>query len=210
MAQYAAGAGDRIVAGGVGFGGSGQLFDGDRAADVVEVVMEAAKIATPQGTADGAGDYPFPPRRPMLSFASMSKPDPTPAAPPSASVRLDLWLWAARFFKTRSLARQAIDTGKVEVGGQRAKASRALRVGDGLRIARGEEIFEVAVLGLSDSRGPANVAQALYAETEASRAAREQLRALRVAERNGYRAPETKPDKRARRLIKALGDIDAL
>ncbi|UJB20878.1 MULTISPECIES: RNA-binding S4 domain-containing protein [Lysobacter] len=140
----------------------------------------------------------------------MSPQDPTPPAPQTASVRLDLWLWAARFFKTRSLARQAVDTGKVDVGGQRAKASRALRVGDTLRIARGEEIFEVAVTGLSDTRGPASVAQTLYAETEASRAAREQARAMRAAERNGYRAPETKPDKRARRLIKALGDIDAL
>ncbi|ALN92178.1 MULTISPECIES: RNA-binding S4 domain-containing protein [Lysobacter] len=140
----------------------------------------------------------------------MSPQDPTPPAPQTASVRLDLWLWAARFFKTRSLARQAVETGKVDVGGQRAKASRALRVGDTLRIARGEEIFEVAVTGLSDTRGPASVAQTLYAETEASRAAREQARAMRAAERNGYRAPETKPDKRARRLIKALGDIDAL
>ncbi|MBT2746139.1 MULTISPECIES: RNA-binding S4 domain-containing protein [unclassified Lysobacter] len=140
----------------------------------------------------------------------MPPQDPTPPAPQTASVRLDLWLWAARFFKTRSLARQAVETGKVDVGGQRAKASRALRVGDTLRIARGEEIFEVAVTGLSDTRGPASVAQTLYAETEASRAAREQARAMRAAERNGYRAPETKPDKRARRLIKALGDIDAL
>ncbi|MGH8080032.1 MAG: RNA-binding protein, partial [Lysobacter sp.] len=81
---------------------------------------------------------------------------------------------------------------------------------DSLRVVRGEEHFEIAVTGLSDTRGPASVAQSLYAETEASRAAREQLRALRAAERNGYRAPETKPDKRARRLIKALGDIDAL
>ena len=126
------------------------------------------------------------------------------------SVRLDLWLWAARFFKTRSLAKHAIDTGKIEIGGQRAKPSRAVRVKDALRIVRGEEIFEVDVRGLSDTRGPASVAQTLYAETEASRQAREAARALRVAERTGYRAPETKPDKRARRLIRALGDIDAL
>ncbi|QQP97771.1 RNA-binding S4 domain-containing protein [Lysobacter enzymogenes] len=140
----------------------------------------------------------------------MSKQDETTAAPVQATVRLDLWLWAARFYKTRSLARQAVETGKVEVAGQRAKASRAVRVGDALKVARGEESFEIAVTGLSDTRGPASAAQALYAETEASRVAREQARALRAAERNGYRAPETKPDKRARRLIKALGDIDAL
>ena len=130
--------------------------------------------------------------------------------PEAASVRLDLWLWAARFYKTRSLARQAVETGKVEVGGQRAKASRALRVGDGLRVKRGEEVFEVQVLALSDSRGPAKLAQSLYAESEASRLQREQTRALRVAQRTGYSAPETKPDKRARRLIRALGDIDAM
>ena len=127
-----------------------------------------------------------------------------------ASVRLDLWLWAARFYKTRALAKQAIETGKVEVGGQRAKPSRSVRPGDVLQIVRGEERFEVEVLALSDARGPASVAQALYRESEASRLAREQARALRAAERNGFRAPETKPDKRARRLIRALGDIDAL
>lgn len=125
------------------------------------------------------------------------------------AVRLDLWLWAARFFKTRSLAKQAIETGRIEIGGQRAKPARAVRAGDVLRIVRGEETFEVEVRGLSDTRGPASVAQTLYAESEASKLAREQARALRVAERTGYRAPETKPDKRARRLIRALGDIDA-
>lgn len=125
------------------------------------------------------------------------------------AVRLDLWLWAARFFKTRSLAKQAIETGRIEIGGQRAKPARGVRMGDALRIVRGEEIFEIEVRGLSDSRGPASVAQTLYTESEASKLAREQARALRVAERTGYRAPETKPDKRARRLIRALGDIDA-
>lgn len=125
------------------------------------------------------------------------------------AVRLDLWLWAARFFKTRSLAKQAIETGRIEIGGQRAKPARGVRMGDALRIVRGEEIFEIEVRGLSDSRGPASVAQTLYAESEASKLARDQARALRVAERTGYRAPETKPDKRARRLIRALGDIDA-
>lgn len=128
----------------------------------------------------------------------------------SAGVRLDLWLWAARFFKTRSLAKQAIETGKVEIGGQRAKASRAVRVGDPLRIVRAGEVFEIEVRALSETRGPASVAQALYAESDASRAAREQARALRAAERAGFQPPESKPDKRARRLIRALGDIDAL
>jgi ribosome-associated heat shock protein Hsp15 len=128
----------------------------------------------------------------------------------SKTLRLDIWLWVARFFKTRSLARQAVETGKVEVAGQRAKPSRTVRVGDSLKIVRGEEHFEVSVLALSEQRGPASVAQGLYAESEESRIRREQLRAQRAAERNGYRAPEHKPDKRARRLIQALGDIDAL
>lgn len=127
-----------------------------------------------------------------------------------ASVRLDLWLWAARFYKTRSLAKQAIETGKVDVGGQRAKPSRTVRVGDAMRIARGDETFEIEVLGLSDQRGAAKIAQTLYVESETSKARRlETLATLRAA-RAGYHPPETKPDKRARRLIRALGDIDAI
>lgn len=127
-----------------------------------------------------------------------------------ASVRLDLWLWAARFYRTRALAKHAIETGKVDVGGQRAKPSRSVRIGDVLVVARGEERFEIEVVALSDIRGPASVAQALYCESEASKLARQQANALRAAERAGFRAPETKPDKRARRLIRALGDLDAL
>ena len=79
-----------------------------------------------------------------------------------------------------------------------------------LQVTRGEEVFDVVVLALSDTRGPAPVAQALYAETDASRARREQQRLQRAAMRDGYRPPGHKPDKRARRLIQALGDIDAL
>ena len=126
------------------------------------------------------------------------------------SVRLDLWLWAARFYKTRTLAKQAIESGKVEVAGQGAKPSRALRAGEQLQVRRGDELFEIEVLGLSAKRGSAPVAQALYRESEQSKAAREAARLKREAERDGYRAPEHKPDKRARRLIRALGDLDAL
>ncbi|WP_447940074.1 RNA-binding S4 domain-containing protein [Pseudoxanthomonas mexicana] len=128
----------------------------------------------------------------------------------SHAVRLDIWLWAARFFRTRSLAKQAVETGKVDVGGQRAKSSRAVRVGDVLAIARGDEAYEIEVRGISDQRGPAPVAQALYVESEASRLRREAAVAQRRAERTGYQAPQSKPDKRARRLIRALGDIDAM
>ena len=124
-------------------------------------------------------------------------------------VRLDKFLWAARFYKTRALAKHAIETGKVDVGGQRAKPSRSVRIGDALVVARLDERFEIEVVALSDTRGPASIAQTLYRESYASRLAREQARALRAAERAGFRAPETKPDKRARRLIRALGDITA-
>src|SRR5690606_10375984 len=125
------------------------------------------------------------------------------------SVRIDVWLWVARFFRTRTLARQALETGQVEVGGQRPKASRAVRVGGALREVRGEDVFEVEVLGLSDDRGPAAVAQQLYRETEASALARAEALLARRATRDGYRPPDQRPDKRARRLIRALGDIDA-
>jgi ribosome-associated heat shock protein Hsp15 len=130
--------------------------------------------------------------------------------PQNASVRLDVWLWAARFFRTRSLARQAIENGKVDVEQQRAKPARAVRVGDALRISRAEEVFEIQVLAISDQRGPASAAQAMYVESDASKASRDAGRAARAAARAGYQAPQTKPDKRARRLIRALGDLDAL
>ncbi|MFT3756199.1 MAG: RNA-binding S4 domain-containing protein [Pseudoxanthomonas sp.] len=125
------------------------------------------------------------------------------------SIRLDIWLWAARFFKTRALAKQAIETGKVDVAGQRAKPSRTLKPGDAVKVERAGEAFEVEVLAISDVRGPAAIAQTLYRESEASRQRREAERELRRAEAAGYRAPAHKPDKRARRLIQALGDIDA-
>ncbi len=124
-------------------------------------------------------------------------------------MRLDLWLWAARFFKTRSLSRQVIDGGKIEVGGQRAKASYAVQVGDAIKVVRGEEVFLIEVAATSGKRGSAAVAQGLYVESAASRLAREQHLAELRAARAGYKAPEGKPDKRARRLIRALGDLDA-
>lgn len=126
-----------------------------------------------------------------------------------AATRIDVWLWAARFFKTRSLAKQAIENGKVEVDGQRAKASRNVRPGDAVQVVRGEETFVVEVLAISEQRGPAAAAQALYRESDESRLAREARRAELRAARAGYQAPHGKPDKRARRLIRALGDIDA-
>lgn len=126
------------------------------------------------------------------------------------TVRLDVWLWAARFYKTRALAKQAIESGKVEVAGQAVKPSRAVRVGEAMQVRRGEECFEIEVLLLSDKRGPAPIAQTLYREPDEARERRLREAAERRAANAGYRPPQGKPDKRARRLIQALGDLDAL
>jgi ribosome-associated heat shock protein Hsp15 len=125
-------------------------------------------------------------------------------------VRIDVWLWAARFFKTRALAKQAIEAGKVEINGAGCKPSRAVHVGDRLDIRRGEERFEIQAQGVSDQRGPAPVAQRLYSESEESLARRAAEREQRRLANAGFQAPRSKPDKRARRLIQALGDLDAL
>jgi ribosome-associated heat shock protein Hsp15 len=144
-----------------------------------------------------------PPQKTRVSV----KPDAGQTLP---SVRLDIWLWAARFFKTRSLAKHAIEGGKVEINEVPGCAAKAVRAGDRVRIRRGEETIVAEVAALSERRGPATAAQSLYRETEASRAAREAEREKRRLEGAGYAKPPTKPDKRARRLIRALGDIDML
>ena len=125
------------------------------------------------------------------------------------SVRLDLWLWAARFYKTRSLAKQAIESGRVEVDGQSAKASRGLKSGEKLCVRRGDELFEIEVLAPSSKRGSATIARTLYVESPESIARRAAEVEKRRLEATGYRPPLSKPDKRARRLIQALGDLDA-
>ncbi|MEO8673781.1 MAG: S4 domain-containing protein [Tahibacter sp.] len=127
-----------------------------------------------------------------------------------SGVRADLWLWAARFFKTRTLAKQAILAGRIQVDGAECKPSRVLRVGQIVRVVRGDDCREVAIAALSDRRGPAGVAQGLYRESEQSRVTRLALAEQRRLAASGYASPPTKPDKRARRLIRALGDIDAL
>ena len=91
------------------------------------------------------------------------------------TVRIDKWLWAARFFRTRSLAAQAVDTGKVEIDGIRPKPSRGVRVGDTVSIRKGPYEYVVEVLGISNKRGPAKVAADLYQETEASVAKRAEV-----------------------------------
>jgi ribosome-associated heat shock protein Hsp15 len=115
-------------------------------------------------------------------------------------VRIDKWLWAARFLKTRSLASRACDLGRITTGGQPAKPARDVRVGDLLHIKNEAGEFEVEILGLSEVRGPAPAAQSLYRETDASREAR----AKAVEERKlmpRFDPPATKPSKRDRRQI---------
>jgi ribosome-associated heat shock protein Hsp15 len=116
-------------------------------------------------------------------------------------VRLDKWLWAARFYKTRTLAAEAIDAGRVEVNGDRAKRSRAITAGDTLRVRKPpfEQVVEVA--GESEQRGPATVAATLYRETEDSRTAREALAARMKAMGPPVFRERGKPDKKDRRAI---------
>src|SRR5215469_4892442 len=116
-------------------------------------------------------------------------------------VRLDKWLWAARFFKTRSMAARACELGRIQSKGQPVKPAREVQVGAMLKIRTGDAEFEVEVLQLSDIRGPASVAQALYQETSASREARERARAERKAMMQFNPAPAARPSKRDRRRI---------
>jgi ribosome-associated heat shock protein Hsp15 len=119
-------------------------------------------------------------------------------------VRMDKWLWAARFFKTRALAAKACELGRVTANGQPAKSARLVRVGDLLQVKNEGGDFQVEVLLLSEVRGPASVAQTLYKETDASRAARQQLAEARKA--MPYFEPVTagKPSKRNRRALDRL------
>lgn len=116
-------------------------------------------------------------------------------------LRMDAWLWSARFFKTRTLAKKACDLGRIMSNGQIAKAAREVRVGDMLRITNPGGDFEIAVLGLSDVRGPAPEAQKLYRETEASREARAKAAAERKALHQFEILPQGRPSKRDRRRI---------
>ena len=127
----------------------------------------------------------------------------------SATVRLDIWLWAARFYKTRALAKQAVEGGKVEINDAAGKPAKAIKPGDRLRVTRGEDRYEIDVVALSEARGSASVAQQLYRETDEGRAAREAAAEQRRLVGSDQAKPRGKPDKRARRLIRALGDIDA-
>jgi len=120
-------------------------------------------------------------------------------------VRIDKWLWAARFFKTRSMAAQAVSGGKVHLNGARIKPARIIQKGDELRIRRGEVEFVIIVQDITDKRGPAREAQFLYEETEASIRLREETREQKRLEAAGRMyGPVKRPDKRARRQIRSF------
>ena len=136
----------------------------------------------------------------------MSQRDVAPLPPDPPSLRIDKWLWCARFFKSRSLAQEAVEGGHVQVNGERVKASRQVRLGDRLRITRERERFEVEVTGIPARRGPATEARQQYRETPESEAAR-----LHARELDRLSAPVSsgRPDKRERRdLIRVLKPRD--
>ena len=116
-------------------------------------------------------------------------------------IRIDAWLWAARFFKTRTLAKKACDLGRILSNGQAAKAAREVRVGDMLRVTNDGGDFEIEVLGLSEIRGPASEAQKLYRETEQSKETRLKVAAERRAALEWEVLPAGRPSKRDRRRI---------
>ena len=128
---------------------------------------------------------------------------PSDANPQPSKLRIDKWLWAARFFKTRSLAKSAIEGGKVQIGGQRVKVSKEITVGERLLIRQGWEEKEIDVVALSDQRRGASVAQQLYRETEAS--VQRRARAAEARKAAGTMArPDHRPDKHERRQLSRL------
>ena len=127
------------------------------------------------------------------------------AAEPLASIRIDKWLWAARFFKTRSLAQEAVELGRVRLAGQRLKPSRDVKPGDRLTVERGDERFEIFVEKISAVRGPAPVAQTLYREKDESREKRERAAEMRkIAMEPASTIAKGRPTKRDARLIRRV------
>jgi ribosome-associated heat shock protein Hsp15 len=123
-------------------------------------------------------------------------------------LRLDKWLWAARFFKTRSLAHEAIELGRVRLGGERIKPAHLTRVGDALEILVGDTRLEIVVFALSAQRGPAPVARALYQETLASAARREQAQLMRRHGQEPAQAIKGRPTKKQGRDLRRLRSGD--
>ncbi|HWL39152.1 MAG TPA: RNA-binding S4 domain-containing protein [Gemmatimonadaceae bacterium] len=122
----------------------------------------------------------------------------------TAKVRLDKWLWAARFFKTRSLAATAIEAGKVEVNGERAKRAKQLQAGDSVAVRLGPYTHQITVLALSERRGPASAAAKLYEETPEGKKARELLQAQMKAAQLSFGYDSGKPTKKDRRALQKL------
>lgn len=127
---------------------------------------------------------------------------------PAENVRLDKWLWAARFYKTRSLAAEAVSGGKVHLNGARVKPARAVSAGDELRIRRGPDECVVVVRGVSARRGPAKVAATLYEEDPASLERRKRERELRRLNAQASPVSVGRPDKKTRREIRRLSGKD--
>ncbi|MDE0273904.1 MAG: S4 domain-containing protein [Gammaproteobacteria bacterium] len=125
-------------------------------------------------------------------------------AEPSDAVRLDRWLWAARFFKSRAQAKKAVEAGHVELNGRRTKPAKEVTPGDALSIRRGFAKSLVVVQAVAEQRRNATFAQTLYEETEESVRARESEAAARRLQRAGLTVPDRKPDRRARQAIKQL------
>ena len=125
-----------------------------------------------------------------------------------SGVRIDRWLWAARFFKTRSLAKAAVEGGKVHLESSRVKPSKEVQVGQQLEIRRGDTFQVVIIETLSEQRGSATVAQTLYIETPESIEQREVRKSVRLMERAGLNIPSSKPDKKNRRALAQLKDLD--
>ena len=125
-----------------------------------------------------------------------------------SGVRIDRWLWAARFFKTRSLAKAAVEGGKVHLESSRIKPSKEVQVGQQLEIRRGDTFQVVIIETLSEQRGSATVAQTLYTETPESIEQREVRKSVRRMERAGLNIPSSKPDKKNRRALAQLKDLD--
>ncbi len=119
-------------------------------------------------------------------------------------LRVDKWLWAARFFKTRALAQKAVNGGKVHVNGTRIKPAHEVTPGDRLKITKGSTHFEVVVEAISDCRGPARVAEQLYAETEESIERRKREAEIRRMDRLARPVPDRRPDRKDRRRLRKL------
>jgi ribosome-associated heat shock protein Hsp15 len=132
-------------------------------------------------------------------FMAVVRTEVHPGARPD--MRVDKWLWAARFFKTRALASKACDLGRIQANGLKAKPAREVRTGDMLQVENEGGIFQIEVLKLSEMRGPAAVAKTLYRETDASREARLKIAEERKAMQQYAPLPERRPSKRDRRRI---------